>query len=405
MSNWKLNLVVLWLGQFLVLAGMTMITPFLPFYIQELGITDAHSVALWGGLIFAANFVTSFFAQPIWGSLADRYGRKMMLLRSGFGMALVIVLMGFATHPWQLLLLRMVNGTISGFAPAAVSLMSANTPKEKMGFALGTLQSGSVGGSILGPLIGGLMAEWIGYRPIFYVTGVCLFGASLLALFFVKESFDAKKAVKQPKESIVKGFKELSKTPQLPSLYSVTLLIQFAMLSAMPLIPLFVQELHGQDKMLALYAGLVGSVTGFSNMIASPLLGKLSDKIGPEKVLSIALIGAALSFIPQAFVTNIWQLMASRFILGLFMGGMLPSVQTLIRRFTPNGKESRSFSYNSSALSLGNMLGPVIGGALSGWIGIKGIFLMSCALLLVNAAWVRKTLYVKPSHETETSVK
>nr|WP_275983750.1 MFS transporter [Paenibacillus hamazuiensis] len=394
---------VLWLGQFLVMSGMTMIVPFLPFYIQELGIHDQHQVAMWGGFIFAANFVTSFIAQPIWGGLADRYGRKIMLLRSGFGMAVVMVLMGFATAPWQLLVLRMLNGTISGYMPAAVTLVSANTPREKMGFAMGTLQSGQVGGSILGPLIGGLLAEWVGYRPIFYITGACLFVASLLALFLVKEKFDAEKATKQPKESIIAGLKELGKTRQLPALYTVTFAIQFAMLSPMPLIPLFVQELHGQDKLLAFYAGMVGSITGFSNMIASPLLGKWSDRIGPEKVLGVALIGAALSFIPQAFVSNIWQLMASRFLLGIFMGGMLPCVQTLIRKYTPNGMESRSYSYNSSALSLGNMLGPVIGGALSGWLGIRGIFLMTTVLLIANSLWVRRSLYGKDRREQGTA--
>lgn len=395
MVNWKLNLVVLWLGQFFVMSGMTMIMPFLPYYIQEMGITDQHEVAVWGGFIFAANFVTSFIAQPIWGGLADRYGRKMMLLRSGFGMAIGMTLMGFSTSPWHLLLLRMLNGTISGYAPAAIALMSANTPREKMGFAMGTLQSGSVGGTILGPLIGGMLAEWIGYRPIFYITGACLFIASLLALFLVKEVFDASKATKKAKKSVIEGLKELAQTKQLPALYSVTLIIQFAMLSSMPLIPLFVQELHGQDKMLAFYAGLVGSVTGFSNMMASPFLGRLSDRIGPERVLAVSMIGAGLSFIPQALVTNIWELLAARFMLGLFMGGMIPCVQTLIRKYTPNGMESRSYSYNTSALSLGNMLGPVVGGALSGWIGIKGIFIMTTILLFGNVLWVRKSLYGK----------
>lgn len=142
MGNWKLNLVVLWFGNFLVMAGMTMIIPFLPLYIQELGITDPDAVAMWAGVIFAGNFITSFFFQPLWGKLADRHGRKVMLLRSGFGMAIVILLMGFAGNVWHLLLLRVLNGTISGFVPAAVALLSATTPREKLGFSMGTLQSG-----------------------------------------------------------------------------------------------------------------------------------------------------------------------------------------------------------------------------------------------------------------------
>ncbi|TDF95825.1 MFS transporter [Paenibacillus piri] len=395
MANWRVNLFVLWFGQFLVMAGMTMITPFLPLYLQQLGLHDPHQVATWAGFIFAGNFVTSFIFQPIWGGLADRYGRKMMLLRSGFGMAVVMTLMGFATGPWHLFILRMLNGTISGFLPAAVALISTNTPKDRIGFAMGTLQSGSMAGAILGPFLGGLMAEWIGYQYIFYITGVLLFAASLLVLFLVKETFDTAAAAKKPKQSLAEAFLALKHIPQLPSLYTVTFLIQFSLMSTMPLIPLFVQELHGQGEFLAFYAGLVGSVTGFSNMIASPLLGKLSDRIGPEKILGVCLVGAAIATIPQAFVLNVWQLFAARFFLGLFMGGLLPTVNSLIRKYTPNGMESRSYSFNTSFLSLGNMIGPVVGGFISGILTIQQLFLISSVLLFANSYWVYYTLVVK----------
>lgn len=377
------------------MAGMTMIVPFLPLYLQELGLHEPHAVATWAGVIFAGNFVTSFIFQPIWGGLADRYGRKVMLLRSGFGMAVVMTLMGFSTSAWHLLLLRLLNGTVSGFVPAGVALMSATTPREKVGFAMGTLQSGSVAGSILGPFLGGLLAEWIGFRNIFFVTGATLFAASLLAAVLVKETFDAKKALQKPKQSMLAAFNELRGISQLPSLYSVTFLIQFSLLSVMPLLPLFVQQLHGQDEMLAFYAGLVGSVTGFSNMIASPVFGKLSDRIGPEKILVTCLLGAAVASVPQAFVENVWQLCAARFFLGIFLGGLLSTVNALIRKYTPNGMESRSYSFNTSALALGNMLGPVAGGAISGVMTIQQLFLVSAVLLLINGLWARKSILLR----------
>ncbi len=385
------------------MAGMTMIVPFLPLYLQELGLHDPHSVATWAGVIFAGNFVTSFIFQPIWGGLADRYGRKVMLLRSGFGMAIVMTLMGFSTSAWHLLLLRLLNGTVSGFVPAGVALMSATTPREKVGFAMGTLQSGSVAGSILGPFLGGLLAEWIGFRNIFFVTGATLFAASLLAALLVKETFDAKKALQKPKQSMLAAFNELRRISQLPSLYSVTFLIQFSLLSVMPLLPLFVQQLHGQDEMLAFYAGLVGSVTGFSNMIASPVFGKLSDRIGPEKILVTCLLGAAVASVPQAFVHNVWQLCAARFFLGIFLGGLLPTVNALIRKYTPNGMESRSYSFNTSALALGNMLGPVVGGAISGVMTIQQLFLVSAVLLLINGLWARKSILLRQKSTPSSS--
>ncbi|MFD0586635.1 MFS transporter [Paenibacillus sp. GCM10027627] len=389
MEQWKKNLIVLWFGQFLVMAGMTMIIPFLTLYLQfELGLSDPHEIGVWAGVIFAGNFVTAFIFQPIWGKLADRYGRKMMLLRSGFGMAIVMVLMGFATSPWHLLLLRMLNGTISGFNPASIALVSATTPKERMGFAMGTIQSGAMAGTILGPFMGGLLADAVGYRPIFYITGALLFAASLLALFVVKENFDLEKAASRVQASVMEGFKKISRIPQLMALFGVTFLIQFANMSPMTLIPLYVQELHGSTANLAFLAGFIGSVTGLSNMLASPLLGKLSDRIGAERVLAVSLVGAALAFIPQAMATTVWQLAAARFGLGLFLGGLIPAVNALIRKYTPDGMESRAYSFNSSTLSLGNMVGPITGGALSGYIGLKGLFLLSGALMLANGVWV-----------------
>ncbi len=371
-----------------------MVTPFLALYLQhDIGMSNQHEIAVWSGLIFAANFLTSFIFQPIWGKFADKYGRKIMILRSGFGMAAVTALMGLAQTPMHLLLLRMLNGTISGFNPAAVALVSSTTPKERMGFAMGILQSGVVAGTILGPLIGGVLADMVGYRPIFYITGTLLFLATMLTMIMVKEPFDREKAAETPQMSVMAGFKQLAGIPQLLALFAVTFLLQFAMMSPASLLPLYVQELHGSQQNLALLAGFVSAVAGMSNMICSPILGRLSDRIGSHRILTVCLIGAACTLIPQAFVSKVWQLVAIRFLLGMFMGGLLPSVNALIRKYTPDGMESRAYSFNSSTLALGNMIGPVMGGAVSGFIGIQGIFIMSGVFLLINTAWARFSLY------------
>lgn len=388
MQRWKTNLGILMFGNFLVMAGMTMITPFLALYLkQDLGLTDEHEIGVWAGLIFAGNFVTSFVFQPIWGKLSDRYGRKMMLLRSGFGMSVVMVLMGFATTPWHLLLLRVMNGVIAGFQPAAVSLVASTTPKERIGFAMGTLQSGGVAGSIMGPFIGGFLADSFGFRPIFYITGGLLFLASSVSWILVKENFDRQAAARTPQAGVLEGLRALMTIRQMPVLLSVTFLIQFAMLSPMALIPLYVEKLHGTTENLAFYAGFVGSVTGLSNMISSPILGRLSDKIGSKRILIVSLVGSAVMLVPQAFVGSVGQLLVCRFLQGCFMGGLIPTVNALIRKYTPDGKESRSFGFNGSALALGNMIGPIVGGALSGPIGIEGLFIFSGAMLLLTSVW------------------
>ncbi len=387
MERWRLNLAVLWIGQFLTLSGMTMIIPFLSLYLKdELGIQDPHALAWWASVIYAGTFLTGFIVQPIWGNLADRYGRKIMLIRSGLGIAIILFLMGIVTDAWQLLILRILNGVVGGFIPASTALMSASTPRERMGFAMGTLQSGGMAGAILGPFMGGLLAEWIGYRPIFFITGGLMLLASVLVWWIVHESFDRNVGKKNTNISLAQSFRQLMQIKQIPALYGVSAGIQIAFNSSLVLIPLFVSELHGA-VLLAFFAGLVGSVTGFSNMVSSPLLGKWSDRHGHVKVLIICLLGAALSFIPQFFVDNVWQLLICRFILGWFMGGLAPTVNALLRNYTPNGMESRAFGFNSSAFSLGNMIGPLSGGALAGVIGIRGIFLFASVLLLINALW------------------
>jgi MFS family permease len=399
MQRWQINLAVLWFSNFLFMSGMTMIMPFLALYLKsDLGLTDEHEIGVWAGLIFAANFVTSFMFQPIWGKLSDRYGRKVMLLRSGFGMSIVMLLMGFAQTPLHLLLLRVANGVISGFQPAAVALVSANTPQERMGFAMGTIQSGATAGIILGPFFGGLMADHFGYRPIFYITGSLLLFATLLTWALVRESFDRSTAALTPQAGVIKGFRELVRIPQIPVLLTVTLMIQFAMLAPNALLPLYVEKLHGSMENVAFWAGFVSSVTAMSNMASSPLLGRLGDKIGASIILFISLLGAAIMFVPQAFVGSVGELLFWRFMLGIFMGGLVPTVNALLRRYSPDDMISRTFGFNSSAFSLGNMFGPIVGGALSGPIGIEGVFLVSGGLLLATGGWFYFTMArAKPS--------
>lgn len=393
MPDWKRNLFVLCAGQFLVMAGMTMIVPFLPLYLQELGMNpERDDVALWAGLIFAGNFVTSFVFQPIWGALADRYGRKIMLLRSGYGMAAIMALMGFAQDAWHLLVLRVLNGVVSGFVPASVSLMSTSAPRERTGFAMGALQSGGVAGTILGPLIGGWLADRIGFRPIFYVTGACLFMATTVAWIVVRERFERRNPSGASRVSLSGDWRKLVRKPELPALFAATFFIQFALLGAMPVLPLYVQKLHGSTADLAFLSGLAGAVTGISNMIAAPLLGRLGDKIGTERVLFASIVGAAATSVPQAWCATVGQLLVCRFALGLFMGGLIPSVNALVRHHSPEGMVSRAYGFNTSALALGNMVGPVVGGFLSETVGLRSVFWLGGALLAVNAAWVWATL-------------
>ncbi|MFA9557338.1 MFS transporter [Evansella sp. AB-rgal1] len=386
MPQWRRNLYILMVCQFCVMGAMTMIIPFLPLYLQELGVTDPRAVSRWAGIIFGANFLSAFLFSPLWGKLADRHGRKMMLLRSGFGMAIVITLTGFATGPWSLLLLRLLNGMISGFIPAAIALMSMSTPKKDVGYALGLLQAGAVAGGIFGPLFGGMMADLFGFRTIFYITGAVILVAAIVCLLFVKENFVKKE--EKVKTNTLQDFKKIVSTSPILSLFFVFFIIQMALIGINPLLSIYVQELSPSQN-VAFYAGLAMSIMGFANMSASPFLGRISDRKGAHHVLFFSLLFAAIVTLPQAFVQSYWQLIAFRFLLGLCLGGLIPSINSLIRHLAPTGMESRTYGFSNSAMYLGTMIGPIAGGWLASYAGIRSLFLVSFVLLITNVFVVR----------------
>ena len=376
--NWKRTLLILWIADFFVAMGMSLILPFLPFYIEQLGVHQTAAVERWTGWIFASQFIISVFVQPIWGSMADKYGRKVMLLRAGFGMGIVTALMGLATQPWHLLVLRVINGVFSGFISMSISLQASITPNERSGRALGTLQTGLVAGNLLGPLAGGILAEKMGYHHIFFLTGASLCLAGLLVLFFVHEEHKPAALAKQKKKVHWVMIK-----PLLP-VFIASFVTNLGMMSIEPLAAVYAKTLyHGMH--LEFFAGLVVSITGVANLIGSPTLGKIGDKIGQRKVLAFALLMAALAFIPQALAGNITTLLVGRFLLGLFVGGMVPSLNVLVKKLAPTEIQATVFGLNSSSLFLGNFVGPLVGSHVAAEWGIRSVFYVTMTILLINS--------------------
>ncbi|MDM5338148.1 MFS transporter [Fictibacillus enclensis] len=374
---WKRSLWILWPANFLIAAGMSLIIPFLPLYIEKLGVHNLQQVEHWTGWIFSAQFITSFLFQPLWGSLADRYGRKAMLIRSAIGMGAITALMGFATGPGQLLILRLINGLFSGFISMSISLQASVTPDEHAGKSLGTLQTGQIVGTLVGPLIGGFLSEVFGFEGVFFVTGGLTLIAGLVVLFLIHEdvTVKTKKGQKQKKE-----YKALR--PLFP-IFIAAAITQLAMMSIQPIITLYTRTIyHGQH--LTLIVGLISAVTGIANLIGSPILGRIGDKIGQRKVLIFSLIMAALAFLPQVLATNVKVLLAGRFLLGLFIGGMIPSLNVLVKKLAPAHLQATAFGLSSSARFLGNLLGPLLGTFIAATYNIKDIFYITMIFLLIN---------------------
>jgi DHA1 family multidrug resistance protein-like MFS transporter len=389
MEFWKKNLLVCWFGCFATATGLSQIAPVLPLYIEHLGILNLAEIEQWSGISFGVTFIVMALASPIWGQAADRYGRKPMLLRASLGMAIVITCMGFVQNVYQLVGLRLLQGVVSGFVSAAITLIATQVPKERAGWALGTLSTGAVGGMLLGPLIGGYVAEIWGVRSIFLVTGTLLLVAFTASLLFVQEDF------KPPTKKVLSFHEVWNLLPNpkvIITMFVTTFILQLALLSIEPIITVYVTQLHVTNHVV-LISGMAFAASGFANMLTAPHLGKLSDRIGPHKVMLVALIVAGLLFIPQAFVTTPWQLMGLRFILGIAAAGLLPSINTLVMRNTPHSITGRLFGYNQSAQFLGSFSGSLLGGQLAASFGIHYVFFVTGALLLLNALWVYTTVF------------
>ncbi len=370
---------------------MSQIAPVLPLYIKHLGVDNTALITQYSGFAFGVTFLISAVFSPVWGHAADKYGRKPMLLRASLGMAVVVFSMGFAQNVYVLIGLRLLLGVITGYSTACTTLIATQTDRGNAGWALSTLSTSNMAGSLLGPVVGGYIAEAFGLKNVFFMTGTLLFVAFITTALFVKESF-----TREDKKNL--RLREIwAKVPE--KSLTVTLFVTFfvitaAICSAEPVITVYISQLSVNSGHVALLAGLAFSVSGLANIIAAPSLGRLSDKIGPRKVMLLSLIATGIIFIPQAFVTNTWQLIALRFLLGLTMGGLV-SVNILIKRITPDSLTGRVFGFNMSAGYLGLFGGAVFGGQVAAWLGIRYVFVVTGLLLLANAVWVYFKVYKK----------
>lgn len=392
MKMWKRNLIVCWFGMFVTGVGLSQIAPVLPLYIKQLGIDNSALISKLTGIAFGITYITMTIFSPIWGQAADKVGRKPMLLRASLGMAIIITCMGFAQNVYILVTLRLLQGVISGYSTACTTLIATQTDKEHAGYALGTLSTANIAGSLLGPTIGGFIEEFFGLQNVFFITGGLLFIAFIATALFVKESFirDDKKML-----SFNEVWDAIPEKSLTLTMFVTFFILTVALFSVEPIITVYVNNLSSGASHIALLSGITFSASGIGNILAAPRLGKLSDKIGTHKVILVCLIVSGILFIPQAFVQNTWQLIVLRFLFGLTAGGLNPSVNILVKKITPQALTGRVFGFNMSAGYLGAFTGSVFGGQVASYLGIRYVFFITSALLLINAAWVYFNVYKK----------
>jgi DHA1 family multidrug resistance protein-like MFS transporter len=386
--HWQRILLIMMGVQLGMNMGFTVLSPVMPLYLPTLGVHTPAEIDLWAGILAAITPLVAAFVSPLWGRVADRRGRKLMVLRSCFSIAVFMFLTSLVTDVWQFLGLRTLMGAFAGFNAATISLVASQVPPRKLGYALGWLSTGQLVGTLIGPLLGGGIADLTGsYRaPFVFTSGICLL-CGLAALVLVKERFTPPKGV-AAKATIFQSFALLSRSPGLLPLFVVLLLAQFGVQAVQPVVTLYVQQLLGPGPGLATFGGLAFSITGVADLIASPFLGRRSDILGYRRVLLISLAGAALASLPQAFVPNYWSFVACRFSLGLFVGGILPTANALVGRLAPPGDRGTVYGVTASAMFLGQSMGPLSGGAIAATLGLHWVFLVTAGLLTANLVWV-----------------
>ena len=360
---------------------MTLLLPFLPLYVEQLGETDHAAIVQWSGIAYGAAFLSAGLTAPLWGRLADLYGRKLMLIRASLGMAVAMSLIGIAHTVWQLVLLRLLAGLLGGYASGSMTLVATQTPRSRTGWALGVMSSGIMAGNLVGPLIGGVLPPLIGIRATFFLAGGVIFITFLCTTFLIRE------AARPPRAQARKargGWAMIPDKRPIIAMLVTGMLLMLANMSIEPIITVYVAQLV-EPAFVTFVAGLVMSAAALGSILSASHLGKLADRVGHWRIVIASLAVAALLLIPQAFVTSGWQLIVLRFLMGLALGGLLPCIASVIRHNVPETIAGGILGYSVSAQYAGQVLGPLGGGFVGGHIGMRAVFLATSVMMAAGA--------------------
>ena len=387
--HWQRNLWVCVFGSFTTIVAMTLLLPFLPLYVEQLGVSDHAAIVQWSGVAYGATFLTAALFAPLWGRLGDQYGRKLMLIRASLGMAVAMSLIGLSQNVYELVGLRLLAGLLGGYSSGSMVLVATQTPRARTAWALGMMSSGVMAGNLAGPLIGGVLPPLIGIRMTFLAAGVIIFVAFLATVLLIKEEPRPRRHSQVSRKSGWAGIAD--KRPVIAMLVT-GMLLMLANMSIEPIITVYVAQIVPDAGQVTIVSGLVMSAAALGSILSASRLGKLADKVGHWTVIIGCLLVCACLLIPQAFVTAGWQLIGLRFLMGLSLGGLLPCVATVIRHNVPERNAGGILGYSTSSQYVGQVVGPLAGGFVGGHFGMRAVFLGTSALMAAGAlyGWISR---------------
>ncbi len=382
MENWKRTLYITFFAQMVSAVGFSIVIPFLPLYVEQLGTDTSLGIEFWSGMVFASMAITMAIASPIWGTLADRYGRKLMVMRSMFGGALILLAMGFARSAEQLALLRALQGLITGTVLATNSLVAAAVPREQSGSAMGLLQGGFLGGIALGPLIGGFISDMFGFRSAFAITAVLLLVGGILVTLGVQEHF-VPPARDRARGAVLRNWRYVLHMPGVLPAYLVRFLSRFAPMLLLPFLPLFVSSLRPDAPNQGTITGLIVGSAYAAGTVSSLFLGRLGDRHGHRRILILSVLVGACCYALQGLTTQIWPLLGLQILTGAAIGGTGPSLNALLLRYTQAGHEGVVYGFEQSVSSAARGSAPLLGAAIATWGPLSSVFFASGLTLVL----------------------
>ncbi len=379
MLNWRKNLWMLTVAVILSASSYTMIIPFLPLYLLDIGVAS-EDVTIWSGLVFSVTFLVAAIMAPYWGRSADKGGKRRMVIRAGFSLAAVYFLGALVRNPLELLIVRILQGFANGFLPAAMAIVASTSPTESMGVSLGLIQTGVLIGGIMGPLLGGVLSHLFGMRASFVIAAVVIAIGTIGVKLLVEEP---ETQFVPNKRSILDDFKLAFKNRKLVEMLLLLFSVQAVSMVLQPLITLYVAQLQGKTEGIILTAGIIFSLAGIAGAIAAPIWGRVGQQKGFRKVMVISFIGAGIFNLSQFFPDDIYQFGFLQFLYGLFVVGAYPAINTIAVSCAGEQGKGQVFGLTTTANQLGSMVGPLIGGILSSFLGIRAVFLVTGTVLLL----------------------
>jgi DHA1 family multidrug resistance protein-like MFS transporter len=373
------------------------VLPFLPLYLKEIGVSPDSSVVFWSGALVTSTGVSLAIFSPIWGALADRRGRKLMVLRSMLVGGVIVALMGLIQNVGEFLILRILQGMFTGTVAASTALVASIVPRDRIASSMGILQTSVYVGISAGPVVGGVIAELVGIRGTFFVAGALLVVSGVFIWQFVHEHFAPPSTVRRPGffHVLGRGLRSRSLMPLIVTL----LMVQLSSAIVFPILPLYVQQLSAPNDPVKLYAGLAFGATAVFSALAAISYGRLVDRTGYRRILIIACFGAAAFFLPQAFARNIGQFLLLRAGLGIFFGVLIPATNAIVGLSTPPDMRGSAFGLTNSGTAAGNALGPILGATLAATFGYPVVFIATALVLVLLGLWVM-TLVSEPLNST-----